>query len=131
MCHRISPDYSANTYLGIHLGTRRIAAVQLDSDLKVLHTTVVRYDVDVPEFCTVNGVNRGHSSSVYHVNPVMWVKALDILLNSLEAQGAKLHTVAAIGGTTQHHGTVYWSELGLRRLCGLNALFRLHEQLTD
>ncbi|XP_017105610.2 xylulose kinase [Drosophila bipectinata] len=131
MCHRRSVDSSRNSYLGIHLGSQRIRAVIVDSELKVTYESVVNYDVDLPEFGTKNGVIKIAGSAEYLCNPVMWVKSLDILIESLATQGADLHSVVAIGGAAQQHGSIYWSDMGLRRLCNLNAIFRLHEQLTD
>lgn len=37
-------------------------------------------------------------SNRFHVKPMMWVKALDILFDRLVVNGAQLNTVAAISG---------------------------------
>ncbi|XP_017046130.1 xylulose kinase [Drosophila ficusphila] len=131
MCHRRRQDYSGNTYLGLHLGTQLLRAVILDSSLKVTYVAQIRYDVDLPEFGTTNGVLPDSGPGEFLANPVMWVKALDMLMDCLQQQGADLHSVASIGGAAQQHGCVFWSDLGLRRLCNLNEHFRLHEQITE
>ncbi|XP_017154444.1 xylulose kinase [Drosophila miranda] len=132
MCHRRkrATDYSGNTYLGLQLGTLRLRAVIMDSEMKVQHTATVNYDVDLPEFKTSGGILTDAHPDEGLASPVMWVKALDMLLNCLSAQGADLHSVAAIAGAAQQHGCVFWSDIGLRRLCNLNAVLRLHEQLN-
>ncbi|XP_041450770.1 xylulose kinase [Drosophila obscura] len=130
MCHRRKQDYSGNTYLGLQLGTERFRAVILDSQMKVQYTAKISYDVDLPEFKTSGGVLTDAYPDESLANPVMWVKALDMLLNCLSSQGADLHSVAAIGGAAQQHGCVFWSDIGLRRLCNLNPILRLHEQLN-
>ncbi|XP_016992231.1 xylulose kinase [Drosophila rhopaloa] len=131
MCHRRSQDYSNNTYLGLHLGTQLFRAVILDSKLAVTYTAQIRYDIDLPEFGSTNGVLPDSGPGEYLANPVMWVKALDMLIDCLVKQGADMHSVASIGGAAQQHGCVFWSDLGLRRVCNLNANLRLHEQITE
>lgn len=131
MCHRSPTDHSKNSYLGLHLGVQRFEAILIDAQLQVQFTAVVRYDVDLPEYETIYGVSKKAKPDEFKANPVMYVKALDILLNCLASQGANLHKVAAIGGAAHHYGAVFWSELGFRRLCGLNPLSRLHEQLNN
>lgn len=131
MCHRAPPDYSLNTYMGIHLGIEKLEAVILNSKFELIHNAVIRYDVDLPEYKTQKGVNPGVDLDQFEVNPVMYIKALHILFNCLVSQGADLYKVAAIAGAAHHHGAIYWSLAGLRALCGLSALTSLHEQLTE
>ncbi|XP_060665918.1 xylulose kinase [Drosophila nasuta] len=131
MCHRLSKDYSKNSYLGLYMGLERLEAIVINSDLEVTFRAVVRYDVDLPEYRTTNGISQDAATNEFMANPVMYIKALDILFNCLESQGAELHRVAAIGGAAHHYGAVFWTDLGFRRLCGLNPMFRLHEQFTD
>lgn len=131
MCQRPAKDYSGNTYMGIHLGTDTMQAVILNSKFQIIYNASIRYDVDLPEFGTVYGVQSETHHCDFLVNPVMYVKALDMLINCLKGQGANLNRVASIGGSAHHYGLVLWKDKGFRRLCGLNARLRLHEQLTD
>lgn len=131
MCKRPPKDHSLNTYMGISLGTTMMQAVILDSKMQVLHTACVTYDVDLPEFQTVQGVSLNCPTGEFLVNPVMYVKALDILINCLKGHGADLNTIVAIGGAAHRYSPVFWTDKGFRRLCGLNARLRLHEQLND
>lgn len=61
----------------------------------------------------------------------MWVKAIDIVLDRLVVQGADLSTVAAISGSAQQHGSLYWSTHGVKTLKNLDADKFLHTQLDD
>lgn len=61
----------------------------------------------------------------------MWVKAVDIVLDRLVVQGADLSTVAAISGSAQQHGSLYWSSQGVKTLKNLDADKFLHTQLDD
>lgn len=61
----------------------------------------------------------------------MWIKAIDIVLDRLVVQGAELHTVAAVSGSAQQHGSLYWSASGIESLHHLDADKFLHTQLDD
>ena len=59
----------------------------------------------------------------------MWVEALERCLSQLVAQGAPLGRVAAISGSAQQHGSVYWQAGALRTLQDLDPARTLSEQL--
>ncbi|KAH8266490.1 hypothetical protein KR044_008049 [Drosophila immigrans] len=130
MCYRLPADHSKNIYMGLYVGLERLEAILLDANMELAFQSVVRYDVDLPEYCTIRGVSRKATPNEFMASPVMYIHALDILFNCLESQGADLQRVVAIGGAGHHYGAVFWTELGLRRLSGLNPKYRLHEQLN-
>ncbi|XP_064539601.1 xylulose kinase [Drosophila montana] len=131
MCDRDAPDYSGNSYLGIHMDMEKIEGLVLNAELQMTYSAVVRFDVDLHEYNTTGGANARSEPNEYEINPVMYIKALDMLLNCLATQGADMHSVAAISCGTHHHGAIYWSLAGFRALCGLSPKMRLHEQLTE
>lgn len=61
----------------------------------------------------------------------MWIKAIDVVLDRLVVQGADLHTVAAVSGSAQQHGSIYWSSQGENILSNLDADKFLHTQIDD
>lgn len=61
----------------------------------------------------------------------MWVKALDILFDRLVVNGAQLSAVAAVCGSAQQHGTLYWSKNGIKALTNLDSDKFLHTQLDE
>lgn len=69
--------------------------------------------------------------SRFYVKPVMWIKALDIILDRLVVNGADLSTIAAISGSAQQHGSLYWSSNGVKTLKNLDADKFLHTQLDE
>jgi xylulokinase len=120
----------------------------------VLVHAEVKFDSDLPEFRTTGGVNAGNNKNEYDiikrilpthkrksnsntfphrffVQPVMWVKALDMVMDRLVVQGADLSTVAAISGSAQQHGSLYWSKHGLNTLKNLDSDKFLHTQIDD
>lgn len=125
------PKQLKRTFLGFDLSTQKLKAVLLGSSLEVVAKAEVKFDTDLPEFRTTGGANAGPSKNEYYVQPVMWVKAMDIVLDRLVMQQADLSTVAAVSGSGQQHGSVYWSKHGISTLQNLNSDKFLHAQIDD
>ncbi|XP_011630604.1 xylulose kinase isoform X2 [Pogonomyrmex barbatus] len=122
---------STATYLGLDLSTQQLKAVVVDDNLAVLHETSVQFDNDLPEFRTYGGVIRKKEEPRIVVVPsLMWVKALDMILDKLRICGVDFNKVAAISGCAQQHGTVYWSKGSRDRLQRLDPIKFLHEQFA-
>ncbi|KAF7392726.1 hypothetical protein HZH66_008559 [Vespula vulgaris] len=99
------------TYLGLDLSTQQLKAVVVDDDLGILHETSVQFDNDLPEFRTYGGViQKKYESHVVVAPTLMWVKALDMILDKLRVCGVDFSKVSAISGCAQQHGTVYWGK---------------------
>lgn len=62
---------------------------------------------------------------------MMWVKALDIVMDRLVVNGADLSTVAAVSGSAQQHGSLYWTSNGIKTLRNLDVDKFLHQQIND
>ncbi|XP_068152020.1 xylulose kinase [Drosophila tropicalis] len=119
------------TYLGFDLSTQKLKAILLNSSLEVVTSAEVKFDSDLPEFRTTGGANPGPNKYEFFVQPVMWVKAMDIVLDRLVMQEADLSTVAAISGSGQQHGSLYWSKHGITSLENLDPEKFLHMQIDD
>ncbi|OXU26563.1 hypothetical protein TSAR_014717 [Trichomalopsis sarcophagae] len=130
-----------STFLGLDFSTQQLKAVVVDDNLNVLHETSVQYDNDLPEFRTYGGVlQTKEEPNVITAPTLMWVKALDMILDRLRVCGVDFSKVAAVSGSAQHcsrfnrhkqqHGTVYWSKGSRTTLQNLNPEKFLHEQLV-
>ena len=62
---------------------------------------------------------------------IMWIKALDMLMDRLRVAGLDFSNVSAISGTGQQHGTVYWKKNARKTLESLNSSRFLFEQLSN
>ncbi|MCO5554903.1 hypothetical protein L7F22_008441 [Adiantum nelumboides] len=105
----------------------------LDSSFRVLLSSSVHFDSELPHFNTKDGVHRGPEGKV--TAPVlMWVEALGLLLDKLKQNNFPFARVKAVSGSGQQHGSVYW-----RRICSspgkilktFDASKDLHLQLED
>lgn len=74
---------------------------------------------------------RAARSAVVTANPLMWIKALELLMDKLKIAGCQLGELRAVGGCAQQHGSVYWRRGAGRLLAELDASRFLHAQLQD
>ncbi|XP_018018039.1 xylulose kinase [Hyalella azteca] len=119
-----------STYLGFDFSTQQVKALVIADDLKVLQEAAVHFDSELPEFRTQGGVIQGANGEV--TSPVvMWIKALDLVLDKLRVAGTDFSTVAALSGSGQQHGSVWWKRGTREVLTNLDPQKFLHHQLNS
>lgn len=94
-------------FLGLDSSTQGLKATLVDDRLDVVHESIVNFDRDLPEFETVGGVHRSGDGHTVTSPPMMWVAALDLLMDRLLAAGCPLGQVVAVSGSGQQHGSVW------------------------
>lgn len=94
-------------FLGIDLSTQKLKAVILNSCLVIVDELIVDFDADLPHFNTKNGVLHGKDGLSVTSPVLMWVQAMDMLLEKLNKSVVDVSKIVAIGGCGQQHGTVY------------------------
>ncbi|KAK9703863.1 FGGY family of carbohydrate kinase [Popillia japonica] len=108
-----------------------LKAVIVDNDLRIIHQASVVFDTDLPEFRTHGGVVQSRMTpTIATVPTLLWVKSLDILMDRLLVAGVDFSKIAAISGTAQQHGSVYWQNGADDKLRHLDAGQFLHQQLS-
>lgn len=120
-----------SVYLGFDFSTQQLKAAVLNSDLNLLQEMVVQFDSDLPEFRTTSGATVHKDGFTVTAPVLMWVKALDILLDRLKIAGVDFSKVVSLSGTAQQHGSVYWQRGARCTLQSLQPHRFLHEQLRD
>jgi xylulokinase len=108
-----------------------LKAVQVNDKLEIVCSAEVKFDIDFPEFQTNGGVRAGEKNNEYFCNPVMWVKAIDTVLDRMILQGANFTSVHAISGSAQQHGSVFWNKHGIDTLRNLDPDKFLYNQLNE
>lgn len=78
---------------------------------------------------TQGGVHRHEDKRTVTAPQLMWVKAVDIILEKLKLTGLDFGAVAAISGSGQQHGSVYWRRGAETALAALEPGRFLHQQL--
>lgn len=85
---------------------RSLKATVLDSNLNIVASELVHFDSDLPHYNTKDGVYRDSVVNGRIVSPtLMWVEALDLILNKLSRSSLDLARIAAVSGSGQQHGT--------------------------
>jgi len=120
-------DQPERHFIGFDFSTQQIKAVVVNSGLEVTTETHVHFDSMLPEYRTSGGVHS--AGRVVTAPTIMWVKALDMLLDKLRVAGLDFTTVAGICGAGQQHGSVFWRRGVNDLLKGLKPERFLHEQL--
>ena len=71
--------------------------------MKILANESVHFDNELPEYHTLGGVNHHQGTDDGQVTSptVMWIKALDILLDKIRITGVDFSQVVAISGAAQ------------------------------
>jgi xylulokinase len=97
-------------YLGLDSSTQSLSAVVIDTDSgKVVLDESLSFGAALPEYASPNGFLEHADARVKHSNPLMWVDALDRLLEAGKRGGFDWGTVAGVSGAGQQHGSVYLS----------------------
>lgn len=129
---QISMEFSSCTndlFLGVDFSTQQLKAIVINDALEVTHESAVHFDSDLPEYRTHGGVHRHENGLTVTAPTIMWVKALDLLLERLKLEGLDFSSVAAVSGTGQQHGSVYWRKGAEDVLKAVVPEKFLHEQL--
>jgi xylulokinase len=86
-----------------------LIAIIIDQDLKVIHENFVDFDLDLPSYHTTNGVHVGQDGKEITAPVILWLEALDKILQQFKTRGIDLASISAISGAGMQHGTVFWS----------------------
>ena len=92
---------SSPLFLGLDLSTQKLKAAVMTENKRVVHESAVNFTKDLPQYGTVNGVIVGPGPGQATSPTAMWVHALDLLMERLQASGAEISSVAAISGAGQ------------------------------
>ncbi|XP_062235351.1 xylulose kinase [Platichthys flesus] len=121
----------SSVFLGFDFSSQQVKVVAIDGRLDVLHQSIVHFDSELPEFRTQGGVHL-HGDGLRVTSPVlMWVKALDLLLDKMKTAEFDFSRVRALSGSGQQHGSVYWRRRASETLSQLDPDQSLHQLLQD
>nr|CAB3267813.1 xylulose kinase-like [Phallusia mammillata] len=119
------------TYLGFDFSTQQVKILATNESLEPIKEVNVHFDSELPQYKTKGGVHIQDDNLTVTAPTEMWVEALDLALKKLKDDGFDFQSVAAISGTGQQHGSVYWLNGASETLCNLNPNNNMHEQLGN
>ncbi len=118
-------------FMGFDSSTQGLKCTILDRDLQMVYEKALSFDRDLPSFGTQGGTHTSADGLTVTSPALMWVAALDQLLEAMRAEGAPLGRVQAISGSGQQHGSVWLGRGAAAALGGLRPDAPLASQLKD
>ncbi|KAG2343948.1 actin-like ATPase domain-containing protein [Suillus weaverae] len=101
---------SSPLFLGFDLSTQQLKAIVIAEDASIVHESAVHFDIDLPAHGTTNGAVKGPDEGEVTSPVLMWLEAIDLVMQRVKNAGVDLSAIAGISGAGQQHGSVYWSE---------------------
>ncbi|XP_061352981.1 xylulose kinase 2 [Gastrolobium bilobum] len=119
-------------FLGFDSSTQSLKATVLNSNLNIVASEIVHFDSELPHYKTKDGVYRDPSGNGRIVSPtLMWVEALDLMLQKLSKSNLDFSKIATVSGSGQQHGSVYWKTGSSQILSSLESKKPLLDQLQN
>jgi xylulokinase len=110
-------------YLGLDSSTQSLSAIVLDIDedvRRVVFESSILFDEAFPQYGTTHGVLPHRDPTVATSPPLLWVDALETMMERIAKSGLDLSRLAAISGSAQQHGSVYLNAQAERVLRSLD-----------
>jgi len=106
-------------FLGLDLSTQSLTALVDSPRSGVVRQLAINFDEFYPRYGTRGGVPPSPDPLRVHVDPLMWVEALEDVLRRLQGE-ALTRRIAAMAVSAQQHGTVYLNHPAAAVLAGLD-----------
>lgn len=101
---------SSPLFLGFDLSTQQLKAIVIAEDVSIVHESAVHFDRDLPAYGTTNGAVKGQDEGEVTSPVLMWLEAIDLVMQRVKNAGVDLSAIVGISGAGQQHGSVYWSK---------------------
>jgi len=117
-------------YLGLDSSTQGLKGIIIDADSgNIITSESVNFGKDLSEYKCSDGALDNSDPLIKHADPLMWVAALDMVLEKLQKANAPLADIIGISGCGQQHGSVYLNDTFPEVLKNLNSEANLVEQV--
>ena len=95
-------------FLGLDSSTQSLSALAVDTESgEVVLDESLNFGSALPEYHSPSGFLLDPDPRLKHADPLLWVAALDRLLEKVVAIGFDLSRVRGVSGAGQQHGSVY------------------------
>src|SRR5262245_61555480 len=95
-------------YLGIDASTQSVSALIIETQSgRVALDVSVNFGKDLPQYSSPNGFLLNPDPNVKHSDPLMWLDALELVLERIRGSGFDLGSIRGVSGAGQQHGSVY------------------------
>ena len=119
-------------YMGIDSSTQGIKAVIIDTEnTSIVGTETVNFATELGDkYNSPEAVIQNSDPLIKHSNPLMWIEALEILMERMQKKFSPLSEIRAISGCGQQHGSVYLNPEFEKTISSLDKTKPLHEQIA-
>ncbi len=120
-------------YLGLDSSTQSLTAIVLEAEggrRRVVFESSVGFDDTFPKYGTRHGVLPSEEPTTAVSPPLLWVEALELMMERVAKSGLELQRLAAISGSAQQHGSVYLNASAAAGLAALDPARPLAEQVA-
>lgn len=118
-------------FLGLDLSTQQLKASIIDEKENLIVEKAIHFDSDLPHHGTENGAVYGDREGEVTCPVVVWLEAMDVLMERLRDSGVEFGRILAVSGAAQQHGSVYWNQAGIDTLGQLDVSKSLADQLEN
>ncbi|HTA92981.1 MAG TPA: FGGY family carbohydrate kinase [Polyangiaceae bacterium] len=95
-------------FLGLDSSTQSLSALAVDTESgEVVLEESLNFGSALPEYHSPSGFLLDPDPRLKHADPLLWVAAIDRLLEKVKASGFDLGRVRGVSGAGQQHGSVY------------------------
>ena len=95
-------------FLGIDSSTQSLSALLICTQSgEVIIEESINFGSEFPDSGMASGFLPGRLGGEVHADPLVWLKALDLVFVRLKERGAPLSEIVALSGSGQQHGSVY------------------------
>lgn len=115
--------------LGIDASTQSMSAIVIDvANGTLVAECSINFGEALPDYCAPNGFVNGEADGEVFSDPLMWLDALELLLERLSTL-CDLKKVQALSGAGQQHGSVYLKQIWFNAVENLSSQASLSKQI--
>src|SRR5687768_18462263 len=119
-------------YLGLDSSTQSLSAIVLEIEAgrrRIAFDSSIQFDETFPRYGTTHGVLPDPDPAIATSPPLLWVEALDQMMERVAKSGLDRRRLAAISGSAQQHGSVYLNQRAGSTLAALDPARPLADQI--
>ncbi len=102
-----------HVFAGWDVSTQSTKLLVIDAESQeIVFNEAINYDTDLPHYHTKNGTIQGLGEGVSESDPLMWIEAVNILLQKVADSEVKQQEILAMAVSGQQHGLVTLDKAG-------------------
>jgi xylulokinase len=88
-------------FLGFDLSTQQLKAAVIDESGSLIHESSIHFDRDLSVYGTTNGALHGEEKGEVYCPVIVWIHALDNLMDKMKSSSIPFGDIVAISGAAQ------------------------------